>query len=338
MHPQQLLTRRSRTMNAGTAVFALLGFLLLGFRDQILTLLFGASRIAIDEGHYDWAGRQIFAMGLLFAAMAFFLILLRYLRGELSLNFGPLKTEARTSPDDFSLEASRVATLEDQVKRLEATIAAQGSQSPVAAMDSIEAVLLERVARDIPAKLAEQMSASTLQQRASAQVREGLHMGRKRLERELASLERRGTVNLAIGSATTAVAVVLLYQAATTPPQNTDLIALLTFYVPRVTLAIFVEVFSFFFLRLYKTGLTDLKYFHGELLTLDLRIAALETANSNDDQESLRHVVSSLVDTDRTKQLGSGSASLGQSAIDEKLVLNVVEAALKLAKPDRAAK
>lgn len=338
MNSQHPLERRSRTMNAGTAVFALVGILLLGFRDQILTLLFGASRIAIDEGRYDWAGRQIFAIGLLFAAMAFFLVLLRYLRGELSLTLGPLKTEMRTSPDDSPIENSRMKELEDQVSRIETAISAQGISAPVSAIENIEAVLLDRVAKEIPAKLVEQLNANTLQQRASAQIRDGLHMGRKRLERELASLERRGTVNLAIGSVTTAVAVVLLYQAATTPPQNTDLMALVTFYVPRVTLAIFVEVFSFFFLRLYRTGLMDLKYFHGELLTLDLRIAALETAISNNDQESLRHVVSSLVDTDRTKQLGTGSTPQSQSGIDEKLVLNVVEAALKLSKPDKATK
>jgi len=202
----------------------------------------------------------------------------------------------------------------------------------------MKATLLEQAIKAIPAKLLEQASTSALQLRASAQVREGLHLGRTRLERELASLERRGTVNLAIGSATTAVAVVLLYQAATTPPQNTDLIALLTFYVPRVTLAIFVEVFSFFFLRLYKNGLVDLKYFHGELLTLELRIAALETAVSNGEQESLHHVVASLVDTDRTKQFRSSSPIESPSSIDEKLVLNVVEAALKLSKSDKEAK
>lgn len=325
-------------MNAGTAVFALLGFLLLSFRDQVVSLLFGISKYALDDGRYDWAGRQVFAMGLVFAAVAFFFVLLRYLRGEISINLGPLKTELRTNQDDISPETSRVATLEAQVKRLEAALTTQGSQSPVAALENIEAILLERVAKEIPAILAEQISASTLQQRAAAQVREGLHLGRKRLERELASLERRGTVNLAIGSATTAVAVVLLYQAATTPPQNTDLIALLTFYVPRVTLAIFVEVFSFFFLRLYRTGLVDLKYFHGELLTLDFRIAALETAISHTDQESLRRVVSSLVDTDRTKQLGSGFAPQSPIGIDEKLVLNVVEAVMKLTKPDKATK
>jgi len=338
MNPQQQQARRSRALNAGTAVLALLGFLLLSFRDQVVSLVFDVSRIDLDDGQYGWASRQVFAMGLVFAAMAFFFILLRYLRGEISINLGPLKAAFQTSQDDFSPEESRVATLEAQVNRLEVTLNTQGSQSHVATMQNIEAVLLERVTKEIPAKLAEQISASTLQQRAAAQVREGLHFGRNRLERELASLERRGTVNLAIGSATTAVAVVLLYQAATTPPQNTDLIALVTFYVPRVTLAIFVEVFSFFFLRLYRTGLVDLKYFHGELLTLDLRVAALETAISHADQESLRHVVSSLVDTDRTKQLGSGSSPHSPTGIDEKLVLNVVEAVMKLTKPDKDAK
>ena len=44
MTSQQLRARRSRNMNAATAVFGFMGFLLLGFRDQILTLLFRGRR------------------------------------------------------------------------------------------------------------------------------------------------------------------------------------------------------------------------------------------------------------------------------------------------------
>lgn len=163
MNSQQLLARRSRNMNAGTAVFALVGVLLLGFRDQILTLVFGASRLAIDEGQYDWAGRQIFAMGLVFAAMAFFLVLLRYLRGELTLNLGPFKAEMRTGTDDSSIETPRLAALEDQINRIETAISAQGVSAPMSAVENFEAILLDRVAKEIPAKLAEQLNANTLQ-------------------------------------------------------------------------------------------------------------------------------------------------------------------------------
>lgn len=335
MDPLQQARYRTRIINASTAILLILGLLLVVFRDQIIVLIFGASWLSILEGRYDLVRRQTFIIGLALLATAFFLFLLRYLRGELSIDIGSFSLGFKQESKSPFIESTRISELEEQVKRIKIAVARQISPSATAAIENVEAALIERVIQEVPNKLAEQLNENTVRQRSIVQTRDGLNLGRKRLEIELASLDRRGTVNLSIGSVTSAVAVVLLYQAATTSPQSTDLMTLFTFYVPRVALAIFVELFSFFFLRLYKAGLLDLKYFHSEILNLELRIAALDTAMLINDQESLRNVISSLVETDRTKQLNFEDASKQKNDFDEKSILNVVEAALKLAKTEK---
>ena len=52
----------------------------------------------------------------------------------------------------------------------------------------------------------------------------------------------------------------------------------MAYYAPRLTLSIFIEFFSFFFLRLYKTGISEIKYFQNELTNAELKFIAVEKA------------------------------------------------------------
>jgi hypothetical protein len=52
---------------------------------------------------------------------------------------------------------------------------------------------------------------------------------------------------------------------------------LATHYIPRIALAVFIEVFSFFFLRLYKTTLDESRRYNDDLSRLTLQWVAVET-------------------------------------------------------------
>lgn len=323
-------------MNAITAISLLMATLLMGFRDHILLLLFDVPRHYIDEGRLDYVGRQIFAAGLAFALVAASLLLLRYLRGELTLvgKVTPVSTSETQSHGEVEL-SDRLATAELQLRQVQDSIAAKVDPDVRESLQGLQESLAERFAQTLPAEVRTRIAADLAQLHDATHTRALLGEARGRLAAELAALGRRGNLNLVIGSLTTTVAVFLLYQAATTPPPaGTDYTGLLTFYVPRVTLAIFVEVFSFFFLRLYRSGLSDLKYFHSELLTLELKIAALETARHQADPQVIAKVIASIVDTDRTKQLTQGRTDGDSTSIDPKLVAGIVEAAMKLAKSE----
>ena len=55
-------------------------------------------------------------------------------------------------------------------------------------------------------------------------------------------------------------------------------------------MAIFIEVFSFFFLKLYKSGLADILYYQNELTNLESKFLALELASLGRNTEARGHM------------------------------------------------
>jgi hypothetical protein len=57
-------------------------------------------------------------------------------------------------------------------------------------------------------------------------------------------------------------------------------------FLTRITLVVFVEVFAYFFLNLYRSGLQDIKYFSNEITNSTFRVMALEAAMTNISKEA----------------------------------------------------
>lgn len=144
-------------------------------------------------------------------------------------------------------------------------------------------------------------------------VAERVGLIRGRLTRELKELTKRGNLNLTIGILTTIGAASALFWGliATQPaPNETETLSLLRHYLPRILFAIFIEVFSFFFLRLYKNSLEDIKYYHNELTNLDSRLLALEIAARDQISDALTPIPLGLLNTDRNFVLKSGESTV----------------------------
>lgn len=118
---------------------------------------------------------------------------------------------------------------------------------------------------------------------------------------QIGKLSRNGTVNLLIGLLTSVTAIIVLLTLISDVKDRhfTDIKEMLPFLVPRTTLAIFIETFSFFFLRLYKANLEDVKYFHNERTNIDSKIIALKVAMSYENKEALDEVIKSFFNVER---------------------------------------
>jgi hypothetical protein len=81
-------------------------------------------------------------------------------------------------------------------------------------------------------------------------------------------------------------------------------------YVPRLSLIVFAELFAYFFLKLYKEGLADIKYYQNELSNIDLRLTALKAALTTRDNEILKIVIGELAKTERNFVLKSGESTV----------------------------
>jgi hypothetical protein len=115
----------------------------------------------------------------------------------------------------------------------------------------------------------------------------------------------------------TAVAVAILaslaFSTAVQVPSGTDLKTMLMLVgpmvLPRITLAIFVELFAFFFLRLYRTVLADIKFYQNELTNVEGWFSALQVAAATRDTEVLKAAVTALLETERNFILKAGEST-----------------------------
>ncbi|EKT4520259.1 hypothetical protein JE950_001901 [Flavobacterium psychrophilum] len=121
-----------------------------------------------------------------------------------------------------------------------------------------------------------------------------------RINGELIRLRRSANLNLVIGTITTSLAIIALgYEVFNVNLNFTDSVKLLSHYLPRLSLVIFVEIFAFFFLKLYKTNLQEIKYFNNEKTNIDFKIIALKTALFQDNPELIKLTLEEFIKTER---------------------------------------
>jgi hypothetical protein len=164
----------------------------------------------------------------------------------------------------------------------------------------------------------------------------------ERLNREIADLRLRSNINLIIGMAITIVGVyllwktvemidtsVLLRQLASEGQESTPKFIKNLFLplVPRVLLVVFVEVFAYFFLSLYKSGLSEIKYFQNELTNIESKLAAVEFSYMTKNEEGIKLAVESLSKTERNFILEKGQATveLEKAKSESELTRNIIK-------------
>lgn len=120
-----------------------------------------------------------------------------------------------------------------------------------------------------------------------------------RLYRETQDLARRGNPNLVLGMFTTLTGLVVLAYSVFQTPASKDYSELLAYFVPRVSLVLLIELFAYFFLKLYKESLSGIKYFQNELTNVESKQVALEAALDGGTPELRSHIVQALGNTER---------------------------------------
>lgn len=132
-----------------------------------------------------------------------------------------------------------------------------------------------------------------------------------RINGELTRLRKSANLNLVIGSITTICAIVALgYEVFKTDLNFSDTTKVLAHYIPRVSLIIFVEIFAFFFLKLYKATLTDIKYFNNEKTNIDFKIISLKTALNTGDAKLIQTMIEELIRTERNFKLSKDESTV----------------------------
>ncbi|MBX3390372.1 MAG: hypothetical protein KF691_13060 [Phycisphaeraceae bacterium] len=133
----------------------------------------------------------------------------------------------------------------------------------------------------------------------------------RRLSAELIALTRRNGINLVVGATVALGGIVLLGISAMSHDPKAPINEWLVNMAPRITLATLIELFAFFFLRLYRAGLYDIRFIHNELSTLQSRFAATGVILFHEGKSAGSKAVECLATTER-----NGILSKGQTTVD----------------------
>ena len=173
-------------------------------------------------------------------------------------------------------------------------------------IESLKSTFSQRFAESILKSIDEEFTERELKNKQWERFITGFEEIRKRLYEETNNLARRANLNLAVGTITTILAgvglvvIVFVMPLDLTTIQNNEYgWAITAHYIPRLSFIAFAEIFAYFFLRLYKTGLDDIKYYQNEITNVELKISALKVSLAADDKEILKLVVEELAKAER---------------------------------------
>ena len=272
---------------------------------------------------YNHRGVLLIGLGSLGYGVALFMLL--YLRGGISFGFLNNVVSASFSQIDESTDPSRamleaMAEVRSQVERL------KSAQANALGTDREELVraVSATLSSDLTDELESRFSARAIEVERLKAIRRSFVLARGGLELELASLARRGNLNLVIGSITTAIAVgLLIYMVLTAKVDPDSVTKILAYYIPRVSVVIFIEVFAFFFLRLYKSTLHEIRLYQLDLTSLALCETAVETAWASADP-SAKGVLSSQLLASLPSR-GLVGDSVGTEKVDAKKLADLLQ-------------
>lgn len=128
-----------------------------------------------------------------------------------------------------------------------------------------------------------------------AYIYKKLSQPRLRIKKEIKMLNDRAILNLILGSIITVVALILLGIFISNENFNEDnIINVILRFVPKLSLVIFIEIFAFFFLKIYRDHLNDIKYYQNELTSIETTQLALITALNHGDENDIHTIVSNF--------------------------------------------
>jgi hypothetical protein len=257
-----------------------------------------------------------------------------------------------TAPVRYSLQRARESAMEIEelreelhaVKAQAEQFAADRGQVLLSAEDIAEVKArtveglgkdaLEKVAASIRAEVVEKSSSDQATQIASL-VSAGITASQRRLAEEVESLGRRANVNLTIGFAVSLVGMIALavfiWSATSELDGDVNIVQVVVRFLTKLSLVIFMQVFAYFFLRLYRYSLFEIKYFQNELTNIEQKYIALNVAMQSGNKDAVAKITAELSKAERNFILKKGETTVG-------LQREEIEARYEAAVADKAEK
>ncbi len=305
--------KQSRMLNAMAILFGVMGVLLFLIRDKF----------SYYESGFNPEAFIITTLPIILSVSIFLLNYLRTgklfgernseneeaMREELIILRNELKYSSDLSRYNESLY-EEVQLIKDMVLKRDQGSEFLSDEEKEKIISSIKKDILNNASEGVLLAIEEKYSKEIRKDKYIYDIRKQCLQVRDRLLKEIESLGRRGNLNLVIGVITTIVAVIVLATTVLSGNNQLSTNELIAYYSPRLTLSIFIEIFSFFFLKLYKAGLSEIKYFQNELTNAELKFIAVEKAIMTNKESSIAEVITELATTERNFKLGKGESTV----------------------------
>ncbi|MGB3752117.1 MAG: hypothetical protein WA945_11180, partial [Arcobacteraceae bacterium] len=170
--------------------------------------------------------------------------------------------------------------------------------------------------KELKSELANDIDNLTTVTEDFSSVKRSFIQTKERLKNEITNLMKRGNINLGAGVIITIIAVISLWLSLndfyigmkTIDYKNTT--EMLTAILPRLSLVLLIEIFAYFFLRLYKIGLEDIKYYQNELTNVESKLIAMEASYITNNPIAMKLAIEELVKTERNFVLKKGETTV----------------------------
>lgn len=270
----------------------------------------------------------ISVLPIVLAVIGVSIALLNYLKGGYTR-----ASKLYVSPGPSGKEiAAEIKSLKNEIYQLKELASPLSSEEKERLVSRIEDVALSQMEGRVISRLESRLSIDAKTERSLALFKKQLEIMRYRFLEEIASLGRKGNLNLVIGIATTGAAVTILAATVVSDFSAMSADQMLSFYAPRISLSVFIEIFSFFFLRLYKSVQSEIKYFQNELTNAEFKFVALQKAAIFGNEDSTSTVIKELVGIERNFKLGKDESTveLEKARYDKETLSTVLDAVARM--------
>ncbi len=216
---------------------------------------------------------------------------------EIGIRFGRLNQSkdesAHRQPDDIRLDHEQLIELEAKVV----------------------SAITEKNGYALIAMIENRFGKKAIEEAQAIGLQDSISQVHAELTEERRVVSSRSGINLLIGIIFASAGIsILVYTFFTINPTDEANIVAIAF---RATLAISAQIFAYFFLSLYRTGLSDVKFFRNEVTNIGLMKVGLLLAIQRGNPEDISEISRRLVATERNFILKKGETTASLSRYPE---------------------
>lgn len=339
-------------------LLVIIGVLLISINTEIAGLFVPSVEDRYSEREYNFIKSVMAVTGGGMSLTGIALFLMYYLRHGFQL-------PPRKGFKDEILEAGKAVSAEafkktfdelsqrhsQLLNKIESDSFSLSEQERKELLEKLQAGITDQASKDILKSIEEKYSIDVIINSQLSHLALHYKKTTERLKLEIESLSRRGNLNLIIGSMTAVLGLFILgsmvfggdfslsasneaYSAT-----NDDYLSYMgREFLPRLSLVVLIEIFAYFFLRLYKASLDGIKFFQNELTNIESKFIGIEGAILSKDIDLKKTAIHSFVKTERNFILkkGESTVELERGRIDSsdlaaglKSVSDIISAAKK---------